>query len=209
MTIANSIFTGTLGGLILHALYAMLSQNAVLGRGLGSSRMTKLVNDEDGDAGVFCVLLFVVQVLSGALSWLAGQTVLPLLGAARVHLRPLVLVLCISVVFFFLFLVVVRLFPTEAARRVARQLPIAAFNCSVLGTLLLMGNQSYDFLQTLAFSAGSAIGYMLALLMIIEGNRKLKRADLPESFRGLPSTLVYLGILSLLIYVFTGHGLSV
>ena len=72
MTIANSIFTGTLGGLILHALYAMLSQNAVFGRGLGSSRLTKLVNDEDGDAGVFCVLLLVVQVLSGVLSWAAS-----------------------------------------------------------------------------------------------------------------------------------------
>lgn len=209
MTIANSIFTGTVGGLILHALYAMLSQNAVFGRGLGSSRLTKLVNDEDGDAGIFCVLLFIVQVLSGMLSWLAGQWVLPLLGAARLHLRPLVLVLCISAVFFFLFMAVVHLFPTEAAKRVVRQLPIAAFNCSVLGTLLLMGNQGYTLWQTVAFSAGSAVGYMLALLLMIEGNRKLKKADLPESFRGLPATLVYLGILSLLIYAFTGHGLSV
>ncbi len=209
MTIANSIFTGTLGGLVLHALYAMLSQNAVLGRGLGASRLTKLVNDEDGDAGVFCILLLVVQVLSGALSWVADRWVLPLLGAARVHFRPLVMVLCISIVFFVIFMVVVQIFHTVGAKRVARQLPIAAFNCSVLGTLLLVGNQNYDFLQTLAFSAGSAVGYMLALLLMIEGNRKLKKADLPESFRGLPATLVYLGILSLLIYAFTGHGLAV
>ena len=100
MTIANSIFTGTLGGLILHALYAMLSQNAVFGRGLGSSRLTKLVNDEDGDAGVFCVLLLVVQVLSGVLSWAASRWVLPLFGDARLHFRPLVLVVCICIVFF-------------------------------------------------------------------------------------------------------------
>ena len=90
-----------------------------------------------------------------------------------------------------------------------RQLPIAAFNCSVLGTLMLVGNQGYDLAQTVAFSVGSAVGYMAALLLMIEGNRKLKKADLPEGFRGLPSTLVYLGILSLLIYAFTGHGLSV
>ncbi len=209
MTIANSIFTGTLGGLVLHALYAMLSQNAVFGRGLGSSRLTKLVNDEDGDAGVFCVLLLVVQVLSGALSWFAGNWVLPLLGSWRVHLRPLLLVICISVVFFAVFLVVVQLFSTATAKRVVRQLPIAAFNCSVLGTLMLVGNQGYTLAQTIAFSIGSALGYMAALLLMMEGSRKLKKADLPEGFRDLPATLVYLGILSLLIYAFTGHGLSV
>lgn len=209
MTIANSIFTGTLGGLILHALYAMLSQNAVFGRGLGSSRLTKLVNDEDGDAGVFCVLLLVVQVLSGVLSWAASRWVLPLFGDARLHFRPLVLVVCVCIVFFVVFLTVVQLFSTGTAKRVVRQLPIAAFNCSVLGTLMLVGNQGYDLAQTVAFSVGSAVGYMAALLLMIEGNRKLKKADLPEGFRGLPSTLVYLGILSLLIYAFTGHGLSV
>ncbi len=209
MTIANSIFTGTMGGLVLHALYAMLSQNAVFGRGLGSSRLTKLVNDEDGDAGVFCVLLLVVQVLSGALSWFAGGWILPHLGSWRVHLRPLLLVVCVSVVFFVVFLVVVQLFSTGTAKRVVRQLPIAAFNCSILGTLMLVGNQGYTFAQTIAFSIGSALGYMAALLLMMEGNRKLKKADLPEGFRGLPATLVYLGILSLLIYAFTGHGLSV
>ena len=209
MTIANSIFTGTMGGLILHALYAMLSQNAVFGRGLGSSRLTVLVNDEDGDAGVFCVLLLVVQVFSGVLSWFASRWVLPLLGDVRLHFRPLVLVLCVCAVFFGVFLVVVQLFPTESAKRVVRQLPIAAFNCSVLGTLMLMGNQGYGLAQTVAFSVGSALGYIAALLLMIEGNRKLKKADLPDGFRGLPATLVYLGILSLLIYAFTGHGLSV
>ena len=156
-----------------------------------------------------CVLLLVVQVLSGVLSWFASRWVLPLLGDVRLHFRPLVLVLCVCAVFFGVFLVVVQLFPTESAKRVVRQLPIAAFNCSVLGTLMLVGNQGYGLAQTVAFSVGSALGYIAALLLMIEGNRKLKKAELPESFRGLPSTLVYLGILSLLIYAFTGHGLSV
>ncbi len=209
MTTANSIFSGSVGAFLLYIIYAAFSQNAVLGRGLGSSRLTKLVSDEDSDMGIFSLLLLVVQLGSGALGWAAGRWVLPLLGSFRVHFRPLVLVLCISVVFFAVFLLVVELLPSLLARRVVRQLPIAAYNCSIMGTLLLTGNQNYTFSQTMAFCLGSALGFLVALLLMTEANRKMKKADLPDSFRGLPATLVYLGILSLMIYSFTGHGLTV
>lgn len=209
MTSANSIFTGSVGAFVLYAVYAMFSQNAVLGRALGSSRLTKLINDEDGDAGIFSLLLLTVQLLSGVVGWAANRWVLPLLGGLRTHFRPLVLVVCVSLTFFVVFLLVVELFPGELARRVVRQLPIAAYNCCIMGTLLLTGAQNYTLWQTLAFSLGSALGFMAAILLLSEGNRKLKSADLPVSFRGLPATLVYLGILSLMIYGFTGHGLAV
>lgn len=209
MTVANSVFSGSVGTLVLYALYAAFSQNAVLGRGMGSSRLTRLVGESRADIITFCALLALVQVLGGALSWCACRWVRPLLGGAWVHLRPLVMVLCISVVFFVVFMVLSQLVPASRARQVARQLPTAAFNCCVLGTLMLAGGQDYTFPQALAFCLGSAVGYALAVLMLVEGERKLAAADLPDSFRGLPATLVYMGILSLLIYAFTGHGLVV
>lgn len=209
MTTTTSFFSGSFGGLILYALYALFSQNAVLGRALGASRLTKLVSDEDGDTGIFAVLLLAIQLLSGALGWAANRWVIPLLGSVRVHFRPLILVACTCVVFFAVFFFVVQAFPVERAKRVVKQLPIAAFNCCILGTLLLTSGQSYTFLQTMFFCLGSALGYMLAVVLMMEGSRKLKNADMPNSFRGLPATLVYLGILSLIIYSFTGHGLAV
>ncbi len=210
MTSATSIFFGSVGAFVLYIIYGAFSQNSVLGRGLGSSRLTKLISDEDSDTGIFAVLLFTVQVLAGALGWVTDRWVMPLFaGHWRVHFRPLMMVLCISAVFFAIFLAVVELLPGVIARRVVRQLPIAAYNCSIMGTLLLTGNQSYGFGQTMAFSIGSALGFLMALLLMAEGSRKLKDAPLSESFRGLPATLVYLGILSLMIYSFTGHGLTV
>lgn len=210
MTYANSIFTGSAGAFFLIVVYAMFSQNAVLGRALGSSRLTKLVGDEDSDAGIFSVLLLTVQVLSGLLSWAAGNWLIPLMGDdLRTHLRPLVMVGCVSIVFFAVFLLVVELLPTPLAKRVVRQLPIAAYNCCIMGALLLTATQNYTLSQTLAFCLGSAVGFMGVILLMAEGSRKLKKADLPVSFRGMPATLVYLGILSLMIYGFTGHGLAV
>ena len=209
MTTANSIFTGSMGAFFLMVIYGLFSQNAVLGRALGSSRLTKLLNDADGEAGIFAALLLVVQLLSGVACWAAGRWVLPLLGDLRSYLRPLVLVLGVSLSFFIVFFLVVQLLPLQLAKRVVRQLPIAAYNCSIFGTLLLVSRQEYDLPQTMAFCLGSALGFIGALLLMAEGKRKLQAADLPPSFRGLPATLVYLGILSLMIYGFTGHGLAV
>ena len=206
----SAFFSGELGGLVLYALYGLLTQNAVLGRALGSSRLTLLVNDEDGSTGTFAKLLFLTQLTSGLVCWGLNRWMNTHTSESfRVHYRVLILMVGLCIVFFLLFFLIVELLPAEKARVTVRQLPIAAFNCCIMGTLLLTGVQNYTLPQTVGFCIGSALGYLAALGLMTEGNRKMKKADLPVSFRGLPSTLVYLGILSLLVYSFTGHGLAV
>ncbi len=209
MITANAIFSGGIGGFLLVIFYAVFTQNAVLSRGLGSSRLTKLIGDDEKDAWLFAVLLLIIQVLCGTVGWMANRWLVPLFGSFRTHLRPLILALSICTVFFLMFLLSVQLFNLEKARRIVRQLPIAAFNCCIMGTMLLTCSQQYSFGQTVAFSIGSAVGYMLSLLLMQAGSRKLDRSQIPESFRGLPTTLVYLGILSLVFYGLIGHSLAV
>ena len=207
---STAFFSGELGGLVLYALYGLLTQNAVLGRALGSSRLTLLVSDEDGSTGTFARLLVVVQLVSGLACWGVNRWMNEHTDEYfRTHFRVLILMVCLCIVFFLLFFLIVELLPSEKARTTVHQLPIAAFNCCIMGTLLLTGVQNYTLPQTIGFSLGSALGYLAALWLLTEGNRKLKKADLPVSFRGLPATLVYLGILSLLVYCFTGHSLAV
>jgi len=45
---------------------------------------------------------------------------------------------------------------------------------------------------------------MLMSLVAGAGNR-LRSKAIPEAFRGLPITLIYIGVLALAIYGFTGH----
>ena len=51
------------------------------------------------------------------------------------------------------------------------------------------------------------IGYMivLAVLLVTEARHRLRSRAIPKAFRGLPITLVYIGVLALAIYGFTGH----
>ena len=54
---------------------------------------------------------------------------------------------------------------------------------------------------TLAFN----ICTVLAVLLVTEARHRLRSKAIPEAFRGLPITLVYVGVLALAIYGFTGH----
>ena len=47
--------------------------------------------------------------------------------------------------------------------------------------------------------------FMLAVLLVTEARHRLRSKAIPEAFRGLPITLVYIGVLALAIYGFTGH----
>lgn len=80
----------------------------------------------------------------------------------------------------------------------------ATFNCCVLGTLLVAASQNYNLLQSIGFGFGSGVGYLVAVLVVDEGRRRLRSKDIPHIFRGLPSVLIYIGILSLAIYGLVG-----
>ena len=55
------------------------------------------------------------------------------------------------------------------------------------------------------FLLGSGLGYVLAVLLVTEARHRLRSRAIPKAFRGLPITLVYIGVLALAIYGFTGH----
>ena len=84
-------------------------------------------------------------------------------------------------------------------------LPLAAVNSGVLGTVLVERTQSFTLEQSMGFGLGSGLGYLLAVMLVTEADRRLRSEAIPEAFRGLPITLVYVGVLALAIYGFTGH----
>lgn len=195
------------GTFTLYAIAAVFTQNAVFARALGVSRLVKLVDDENVDSLTFCVLLCFVQLLSAGLAFVVNRLWLGQFYL-RTYVRALVLVGCTAVGFAVVLLVVVTWFSAARAKRIAAVLPMASFNCCVLGTLLISTTQSYTLLQTLGFALGSGIGYAGAVYLVTEGKRRLENADVPATFRGLPVTLLYVSILALAIYGFTGHTLS-
>ena len=176
-----------------YALLAIFAQNAVFTRALGVSRMVQLVGDDRTSSALFGMMLCITQVLVAPVAFLAGRFIAPLDN--RAQLRPLVYIASIAVVCLAEHLVLWLL----------RIVPLAALNSGVLGTVLVERTQSFTLGQSLGFGLGSGLGYVLAVLLVTEARHRLRSRAIPKAFRGLPITLVYIGVLALAIYGFTGH----
>ena len=84
---------------------------------------------------------------------------------------------------------------------------LAGFNAAVLGTVLLCSINRFTLLERLAYFAGTGIGVTMSLILINVGKQDMMTSNVPRAFRGLPITLIYIGILSLAIYGLIGHQL--
>ena len=185
-----------------YAVLAIFAQNAIFTRGLGVSRLVQLVGDKRTSSWWFALMLCITQVLVAPLAFYAGRLLAPLPN--RAQLRPVVYLACIAVVCLFE-LVVLKLAKGPRSGQLIRILPIAAVNSGVLGTVLVERTQSFTLEQSIGFGLGSGLGYLLAVMLVTEVQNRLRSRAIPEAFRGLPITLIYIGVLALAIYGFTGH----
>ena len=188
-----------------YALVAVFMQNAIFSRALGVSRLVKLVDDEAVDSLTFCLLLCLVQCISAPLAYGVNELLLDLPDVNLAYVRPLVLVGCSVVAFVVVLLLVVTVLRPARAKQVAAVLPMATFNCTVLGAMLVTQSQSFTLAQTMGFAIGTGLGYLLAVFLVDEGERKFAQGNVPRMLQGLPIMLLYIGILALAVYGFIGH----
>lgn len=187
-----------------YALLAIFAQNAVFTRALGVSRMVQLVGDDRTSSALFGMMLCITQVLVAPAAFFAGRWFIAPLDN-RAQLRPLVYIASIAVVCLVEHLVLWLLRSLPRRSQLLRIVPLAALNSGVLGTVLVERTQTFTLGQSLGFGLGSGIGYVLAVLLVTEARHRLRSKAIPKAFRGLPITLVYIGVLALAIYGFTGH----
>ena len=187
-----------------YALLAVFAQNAIFTRALGVSRLVQLVGDDRTRGWLFGMQLCITQVLVAPLAWFVGhQWLAPLPN--RAQLRPLAYVAAIAVVCTAEELVLGLGRRLPLAGKLLRIVPVAALNSCVLGTVLVERTQTFTLGQSLGFGLGSGAGYLLAVLLAKEARVRLRSSAIPEAFRGMPIALVYIGVLALAIYGFTGH----
>ena len=185
-----------------YAVLAIFAQNAVFTRSLGVSRLVQLVGDERTSSWWYDLMLCITQVLVAPQAYIAGSYKAPLPN--RAQLRPLIDHASIAAVCLFE-LLVLKLAKGPRSGQLIRILPVAAVNSGVLGTVLVERTQRFTLEQSLGFGLGSGLGYLLAVMLVTEAQNRLRSRAIPEAFRGLPVTLIYIGVLALAIYGFTGH----
>ena len=83
-------------------------------------------------------------------------------------------------------------------------LPLITTNCAVLGIPLLNVSMRHNFLESLLFGFGSAMGFTLALILFAGIRERLEAADVPVHFRGTAIAMITAGLMSLAFMGFAG-----
>ena len=186
-----------------YSLIAIFIENMVMTRGLGTS--TVLFSAQGvKQTFMFGGLLTLITVLAAMATFGVNKLLSSL--SFKMYIKPLAFILTITVIYYIVYFTL-SMFMKSASEYVCKYLPYATFNCALLGAIFLAVNGKYNFIQTIGFGFGSGVGFTLASLFIVEGRRRLAMIKVPKAFKGLPITLLYIGMISLAFLGLIGHQL--
>lgn len=83
-------------------------------------------------------------------------------------------------------------------------LPLITTNCAVLGIPLLNVQEKHNFIESLFFGMGGAIGFSLVLVLFAGIRERLDGADVPGIFKGSAIAMITAGLMSLSFMGFSG-----
>ena len=83
-------------------------------------------------------------------------------------------------------------------------LPLITTNCAVLGISLLNVTKGYNFIESVLYGFFSGVGFLLAIVLLSLVRERIKFADIPTPFRGVPIVLIAAAILSIAFMGFQG-----
>lgn len=189
------------------ALIAMFVENTIFTRALGTSSVLLMLRKKF-NLFLFGLILTVITLISS----IGVALVQPYINGLeyKSYLMPLIYVLIIGAVYI-LTLIFCSKFLKKQMPKIRPMIHMSAFNCAVLGALLLSSTNNVVQLQSAAgvvgFGLGSGIGFTIAAYLISIAYDRLNSTRIPKAFRGFPITMIYIGILSLAFYGLIGHEL--
>ena len=185
---------------IIILLSAVFVNNYVLSRFLGICPFLGVSKKLDSATGMSLAVIF-VMLMATAATWPIQTFLLDPNGLG--YLQTIVFILVIAALVQLVEIVLKRYIPS-LHQSLGVYLPLITTNCAVLGVTILNITESYTFLESMVNSLGSGLGFFLAMVMFSGVRSKIEGADIPESFKGLPVTLVAAAITSLSFLGFGG-----
>ena len=204
----NQVFS-SLMPFFAYSVLAIGAQNVIFSRGLGLSTGLRMINDPKKDTVYFCVALTFFQIINSVLAYFVVPFIYksPLADYAR-FATPVVIVVCCAVSYIVVVFALGTILKKSTFKKIIHSLTGASINSAIVGTIILSLGRGFNLIETIGFGFGSSIGYLLAMLLISEGERKLNQDLIPENFRGLPVTIIYISVLALAVYGLTGHSMA-
>ena len=167
---------------------SIFTNNILLANYLGMCSFLAVSKQVKTSLGLGVAVTF-VMASTGVLNWLVYAYIL--VPLSLVYLRFIVFIVVIAAFVQLVEMVIERVSETLYAA-LGIFLPLITVNCAILGVSLFMVIREYTLLQTFAFSLGSGLGWLLAILaMAGDTGKDFPGAHTPRAGGGgeLPSLL--------------------
>mgnify|MGYP000415216640 FL=1 len=185
-------------GLLISSIFV---NNIVFMRFLGCCPFLGVSGKLETARGMGLAVVFVIT-FSSVMTWLAFEFLLVPLGLE--YLYTLAFILIIAALVQFVEIVMKKMMPA-LYKSLGIFLPLITTNCAVLGVAVINMNEKYDLLTAVVNAFGTAVGYMLAIVMMAAIREKIElNADMPRCMRGLPIALITAGLMSIAFMGFSG-----
>lgn len=185
---------------LLILISTVLVNNFVLVQFLGLCPFMGVSNRLETAMGMSLATTFVLT-LASVCSYLIYRYLL--LPFDITWLRTIAFILVIAVVVQFTEMVVHKTSPL-LHKLLGIYLPLITTNCAVLGVALLNIQKQNNFLESIAYGFGAAVGFSMALVLFSALRERIAVADVPVTFRGAAIGMVTAGLMSLAFMGFTG-----
>ncbi len=186
--------------LLIIAIASALVNNVVLSQFLGLCPFLGVSKKVKTAAGMGAAVVFVIT-LASAVAAVIYQFVLEPNGLAYLETIVFILVIAALVQFVEMFL---KKFMKSLYQSLGVYLPLITTNCAVLGVALTNVQKSYGILTSVVNGFATAAGFTIAIVILAGIREKTEHNDVPESFRGMPITMITAGLMAIAFCGFSG-----
>lgn len=179
---------------------SILTQNIVLTKFLGICPFVGVSNKEKSAFGMGLAVIFVIIISSIITYFLYHYLLLP---SNTEYLRTILFILVIAS-FVQLTEIIVKRYFNSLYQLLGLYLPLITTNCAVLGIILLNVYNEYTFIETLVFSLGSSLGFLLVIYIFSTMRERMEGTPIIKSFKGFPIALITAGIMAMIFGRYVG-----
>lgn len=178
----------------------ILVNNYVLSQFLGICPFLGVSKKLDSALGMGLAVIF-VMVLATAATW----PIMQVLDTFEIgYLQTIVFILVIAALVQLIEMMLKKYIPS-LYKALGVYLPLITTNCAVLGVCISNIDADYGYFTSLANAFGAGVGFLLAMILFAGVRSKLVKEDgMPESFKGVPITLMTAAFMSLSFMGFSG-----
>ena len=186
--------------LVVILMSSVLVNNYVLSKFLGICPFLGVSKKLNQAVGMGISVIF-VMLMATAVTWPIQMFVLNKLGLE--YSQNIVFILVIAALVQFIEIVLKKFIPS-LHKSLGVYLPLITTNCAVLGVTINNILDGYNFVESMVSSLGCGLGFLLAMVLFSGMRSRIEESNIPESFKGLPVTLVAASFISLAFFGFAG-----